>query len=132
MRILLAEDELISRTMLQAMLEQWGQVDCAEDGQSAIEQTLKAAKEGKPYDLICLDILMPKVNGMDVLSKIREMEEKRILALKKGKCARIVMITGLSGAKTICDSFKEQCDAYLVKPVSLEKLTDTLKQLGLV
>ena len=63
-KILIAEDDLASRRFLSKFLAQYGEVDQVVDGLEALDAYLMAVKEKAPYDLICLDIMMPKVDGL--------------------------------------------------------------------
>ena len=63
LKILIAEDDLISRKFLSKFLSQYGECDIVVDGLEAIDAYMLAMREKKPYDLICLDIMMPKLDG---------------------------------------------------------------------
>ena len=130
MKILIAEDELVSRTLLTQMLSPYGICDSAVNGCEALEAVELAYKNNEPYNLICLDIMMPKMNGQEALVKIRDMEEGRgIYGLDRTK---VIMTTCLGDAPNILRAFSHgQCEAYLTKPVLREKLYGHLRQLGL-
>lgn len=76
MRILIAEDDMISRKFLLKFLSQYGECDVVVDGMEALDAYLISIKEKEPYELICLDIMMPKVDGVKVLKAIRDFEKK--------------------------------------------------------
>lgn len=63
MKILIAEDDLASRQFLLQVLTGYGDCDVTVDGIEAVEAFTTAHKTKKPYDLICLDIMMPRVDG---------------------------------------------------------------------
>ena len=67
MRILLAEDNFVTRKLMVAILSQYGECDVAVDGMEAVDAFLMALEDGKPYDLICLDIMMPVMDGFQAL-----------------------------------------------------------------
>lgn len=130
MRILVAEDDLISRKFLFKFLSRYGECDLVVDGVEALDAYLMAVKESDPYDLICLDIMMPKVDGVKVLKYIRDLETQRgILPEKRSK---IIMTTALAETKFVQNAFDIGCDAYAAKPIDTEKLISVLKKLGLV
>lgn len=131
MRILVAEDEFTARTLLTGLLSPLGTCDVAVDGQEAIFAVERAIREGRPYDLICLDIVMPGIDGKEALRAIREAERAHGLLVGAGAAA-IIMTTAQDGAETIMASFAEQADAYVVKPVEHHKLIEILVELGLV
>lgn len=130
MRILIAEDDLTSRKLLYKFLSKYGECDLAVDGLETLDAFLISLKENKPYDLICLDIMMPKVDGVKVLKHIKDLEtQKGILPEKRSK---IIMTTALAEAQFVQNAFDIGCDAYAAKPIDFNKLIDVLKKLGLV
>ena len=76
MKILIAEDDYIARRILKGILSPIGDCDIVIDGEEAFQAFKMAWVEGNPYDLVCLDIMMPNVNGQEALKKIREMEKE--------------------------------------------------------
>ncbi|GAG45485.1 unnamed protein product, partial [marine sediment metagenome] len=80
--------------------------------------------------LICLDIMMPRMDGHEALGRIREVEQERGVLLGEG--AKIVMTTALGDSKNVFRAFNEQCEGYLVKPIDQEQLQKELKKIGLV
>jgi len=130
MKILIAEDDLASRKFLQKFLSQYGECDLVVDGLEALDAVLIAIKEGKPYDLICLDIMMPKVDGVKVLKAIRELEiQKGLLPEKRSK---IIMTTALAETEFVQSAFSYGCEGYAAKPIDTEKFTEVLKKLKLI
>ena len=73
MKILIAEDDRISRNFLQKFMQTYGEVDVAVDGMEAVDLYMDSIKNNSPYDLLCLDIMMPKVDGLKVLKVIRQL-----------------------------------------------------------
>lgn len=130
MRILIAEDDLNSRIFLSRFLSRYGACDLVVDGMEALEAFLISIKENQPYDLICLDIMMPKVDGVKVLKAIRDMEkQKGILPEKRTK---VIMTTALAGSEFVDKAFEVGCEAYAAKPIDTDKLVEVLKKLELV
>ncbi|MFZ2958642.1 MAG: response regulator [Candidatus Ozemobacteraceae bacterium] len=130
MRILVAEDDFVSRRLLMEYLSPYGSCDPAVDGKEALEAFKKALEIGKPYDLICLDIMMPEIDGQEVLHEIRRFEEEKGIAGLFG--VKIIMTTALDDFKNIMTAFRHQCEAYLVKPVERGKMVEQLKSMGLL
>lgn len=130
MRILIAEDDHTSRVLLQEILGPYGECDLVENGTQAIEAFMLAWHEGPRYDLVCLDILMPQVDGQQVLKGIRNMEEAEGIMIGNG--VKIIMVTALSDKENVFTAFKELCDAYIVKPISKTKIIGHLKEFGLI
>ena len=77
MRILIAEDDLASRKFLFKFMSQYGKCDIVVDGLEVLDAFLMSIKENNPYDLICLDIMMPKVDGVKALKAIRDLETQK-------------------------------------------------------
>ena len=130
MRILIAEDDFYSRKLMLAYLTPLGDCDVAANGLEAWEAFLDAADEGNPYQLICLDIMMPEMDGQVVLQKIREEEDKR--ALGRHKRAKILMVTALDEMKVIMSSFHSLCDGYIMKPLEKGQLLDKVREIGAI
>jgi len=129
-RILIAEDDMVSRKFLSKFLSQYGECDTVVDGLEAIDAYILAMKERTPYDLVCLDIMMPKIDGVRVLKAIRELEtQKGILPEKR---AKIIMTTALGEAGLVQTAFEYDCEAYASKPIDTEKLVEVMKKLGLI
>jgi two-component system chemotaxis response regulator CheY len=89
-----------------------------------------ALEAGEPYNLICLDIMMPEMDGKAALKAIRDLEETA--GLTYGAGAKVIMTTALNDPRNVFASFNALCDAYLVKPISKSKLLDLIRSFGLV
>ena len=129
MRILIAEDDLISRKFLAKFFSLYGECDLTVDGLEALDAFLLSLKENKPYDLVCLDIMMPKVDGVKVLKTIRRLENDH--SLVNGEPAKVIMITALGETSYVNESFDIGCEAYVAKPVDTERLVTVLEKLGI-
>jgi len=131
-KILIVEDEFISRTLLQEMLSSFGDCDAVDNGREALDILEKSY--GVPedrYNLVCLDIMMPKMSGHEVLQEIRRIEEKN--GIYGADAAKVLMVTALGDAANIMKALVEgRCEAYLTKPVSRAKLEEQLRQLQLI
>jgi len=130
MKILIAEDDFVSRKLLFKILLNYGECDCAINGKEAIEAFLIAHKEGTPYDIICLDIMMPIMYGQEVLKKIRNEENK--MNIFATNSVKIVMTTALNDSQNILKAFREQCEGYITKPIRKTKIEEMLKKLELI
>lgn len=129
MRILVLEDEFISRSIMLEILSPYGEVDAAETGSEALDLYRKALNSQSRYELVFLDIMVPEMSGQDVLKNIRLIEEEH--GLTGNKSAKIVMTTALGDFTNVKTAFKQQCEAYLIKPIDKEKIITTLESLGL-
>jgi two-component system, chemotaxis family, chemotaxis protein CheY len=130
MKTLIVEDDFTSRLLLQEILKGYGATHVAVNGREAVEAVRMALAAGKPYDLVCLDIMMPEMDGLEALKKIRELEEASGVISSSG--AKIVMTTALDDPKHVMKAFAGLCDAYLSKPIDKAKLLDTLMKVKLL
>ena len=131
MRSLVVDDELISRMLLQKLLAPLGECHIAVNGKEAIEAFILADKTRQPYDLICLDIMMPGIDGQKVLQQIRAMEDKK--GIPKAKRVAIIMTTALDDAESVMRAVvKYGCNSYILKPIDKVKLIGRLKEIGLI
>ena len=129
MKILIIEDELTSRELLKVILEPYGAIDTAADGIEGMKAfNLALAKE--PYDLICLDIMLPKMDGQQVLKGIRKIEgDKGILG---PDAVKIIMISALQDYENVTEAFSSQCTSYIPKPIDADKIVAELRNLELI
>ena len=130
MKILIAEDDRISRSFLQKFMSNYGDVEVAVDGMEAIDIYMDAMKNNEPFDLLCLDIMMPKVDGLKVLRVIRQLEAQNTQAAENR--LKIIMMTALADVGYVDEAFRLGCDAYASKPVDTEKVEEAMKNLGLI
>ena len=130
MKILIAEDDLASRRFLSKFLAQYGEVDLVVDGLEALDAYLMTIKEKAPYDLICLDIMMPKVDGVKVLKAIRDFETKQGVGPEKR--VKVIMTTALAETDYVNQAFEIGCEAYAAKPIDTNKMLEVIRKLGLI
>jgi two-component system chemotaxis response regulator CheY len=131
MRILIVEDDFRSRKLLQAILSPYGECDIAVNGEEAVEAFKMALEENRGYDLLCLDIMMPVMDGQEALKRIRDMEKER--GIRYGNEVKVIMTTALGDTKNVSDAFfKGQATSYLTKPLDKHKLLDELRNMGLI
>lgn len=130
LKILIVEDDFYTRRLMQRFLAPYGEVDIAVNGEEALDAYTTSLNEEFSYDLICLDILMPVMDGQETLEKIREVEEERGIYGSDG--AKIVMVTVLDDNKNILKAFRTGCEGYITKPVDKKKLITKIGELGLL
>jgi len=128
MKILIIEDDFVSAKLLEIILSQFGKCDVAENGIIAVEKINKSFAEESLYDLICLDIMLPELDGHDVLKHLREIEVEH----NSTKPIKVIMITALGDSENIKKSFNYKADAYLVKPIFRDKLLEIIRMFELI
>ena len=88
-KILIAEDNFVSRKLLNKQLASLGEVDVASNGKEAITAVEMAINDHAFYDMIFLDIMMPEINGLQALVKIRNLESQH--GLDEKHTSKIIM-----------------------------------------
>ena len=124
LKILIVDDQPIWLTIIRSILKCEGELDYAEDGVDAIDKFMIAHQQGKLYDLILLDIMMPKMNGIDALKAIRKYEKD----LNMKPCV-IIMVSAVENSKKILESFKNEANGYIIKCDAKEKLSNNLEKI---
>lgn len=130
MRILIAEDDFASRKMLLKFLSTFGECDVTVDGMEAIDAYLMALEEDNPYDLVCLDVMMPIMDGYQALKNIRDIEKER--NIPEEDMAKVIMTTALNEEKNVKKAFELGCTVYCAKPIDMDRLKSMLETLGLI
>ena len=128
MKILIAEDDFVSRKLVNTMLSPLGEVDIAVNGNEAIIAVKMSLRNNQPYDLICLDILMPEVDGIMALKKIRQLEAQK--GLNPETRSKIFMTTAVSDKNYVVAAAQADCDGFLVKPITKDRLFDEIRKHG--
>lgn len=131
MKILIVEDDFVARRTLKEILSPYGECDVVVDGEEAIQAFQLAWDEQAPYRLICMDIMMPHVDGQESLRQIREIEGE--MGVKGSDEVKVIMISALDDPKTVVDAFyRGGATAYLVKPIQKKKLLEEIRSFGLI
>jgi len=127
-KILIVEDDLSSRKFLYKFMCNYGECDITVDGMEGLDAYLMALDEEEPYDLVCLDIMMPKVDGVKVLKTIREIERQR--NIEGDKMVKIIMTTALNDVDLVKNTFDSGCEVYATKPIDMKKLENVMEKLN--
>ena len=128
MRILIVDDEMASRTKLELIMEYFGYCKAVDHGDDALAAFLKAHRDDDPFNLIMLDINLPGMDGIQLLSAIRNTEKK--LNIEKSCKAKILMTTSSRDKSRIVASIQSGCDDYILKPLNLNLIRNKLGKLG--
>lgn len=130
MRILVAEDDFASRKFISKFLAKFGDVDITADGAEAVEAFRYAVEDCEYYNLVCLDVMMPNMNGLEALQNIREIESE--FGVPKQKKARIIMTTALNDVAQVNAAFEYGCEGYAAKPIDTEAFETVLRKMKLI
>jgi DNA-binding NtrC family response regulator len=113
-RILVVDDDESIRKTISTILEEKGYiVDTAENGKEAIEKS-----NVRFYNLALIDIRLPDMEGIDLLNQMKETIPRMVK----------VIVTGFPSLRNAVDAVNKSADAYLIKPVRIEELLDTIEQ----
>ena len=128
MKILVAEDDMASGKFMMKLLAKYGEVVLARDGIAAVDEFVNAVNTNESFDLICMDVMMPKIDGFKALASIRDAERK--LGLARDKRVKVVMVSALDegfDANYASDDYEE----YMCKPIDIIKFDEMIRELGL-
>ena len=130
LKFLIVEDDFASFKLLEDYLCKYGNSSFAVNGADGVEAFRKALDEGQPYDVICLDIMMPGMNGHLVLEEIGQIEAER--QISDSDCVTVIMTTAIDDSEDMIKAFKEGCKAYIVKPITFERLKTEMQKLSII
>jgi two-component system chemotaxis response regulator CheY len=130
LRMLIVEDDYLAQQILKAGVAEYGKAETANDGNQATGDIERAYEEGRPFDLVFMDIKLSGLNGLEALGRIRDYEKS--YGVPDRDACKILVTTGLSDPHFVLESFKQGCDGFLVKPYSKEELAAAITKLGLL
>ena len=128
MKILVVDDEVVSRTKMKLIMNHFGLCIAVDNGLTAINSFKNALGYKKPFDIVTLDISMPDMDGMEVLARLRQMEVGA--GVKRENQSIILMVTGDSDHSTVVESIELGCDDYISKPFKKSIIVEKLERLG--
>jgi two-component system chemotaxis response regulator CheY len=124
MKALVVDDDLMTRIVLQEILSGYADVHSCMDGKEAVLAYRRALERGEPYDLVCMDVLMPVMGGIEALQLIRKEEE--LHGRYRPRATKVIITTASDDTDTISQAFRELCDAYVIKPVDVDEFTNVV------
>lgn len=129
MHILIVEDELASRKYMSHVMESYGECTLAENGVEAVSVFREFLDSGKKFDLICMDIMMPEMDGLEALKEIRRLENN--YGVKPRFEVRVMMTTALGDPANVMEAYyKGGATVYLTKPVDVVRIREAMVELG--
>ncbi|MFP4460379.1 MAG: PleD family two-component system response regulator [Candidatus Zixiibacteriota bacterium] len=130
MKTLIVDDDYGTRHLMLVNLSPFGKCSVAKTGMEAVYLFQEALWSSQRFDLICMDINMPLMDGTKALKKIREVEDKA--HIKGNNRVKILMITGDDDPKKVMESMKLEADKYIKKPIRKNKLLAVVNSLELI
>ncbi len=128
MRILIVDDDYQSRLVLERLLHKFGECHVEESGKKAVAVFVQGLFENRPFDLVCMDIMMPEMDGQLALKIMRTVEEK--WGVLPGEEAKIMMVSALDDVKEVSKAFFQGCATdYIVKPITADVLLKKVEKL---
>ena len=125
MKILIVDDNKQIQHLLALMLESYGDLSFAENGKIGLQQYQKSVEDKDAFDLILLDIMMPEMDGFEMLRKLRSWEIQQSISDEKVK---IAMLSSIGSPNNMLSCFEEGCDYYLVKPIIKTELLEVIEK----
>lgn len=122
-KILVVDDNKENRELLVEILRDSAQCTAVDNGKDAIEAYNQSLKN-QPFDIMLLDIVMPEIDGLEILRKIRDIEKSVGIALGDG--IPIIMVT--AHKKPFLSAFYQGCTDYILKPIDADKLIQKIDQ----
>lgn len=130
LKILIVEDDFYCRKLMQRYLAPYGDCDIAVNGREAVEAYERSLNDEFGYDLVCLDLVLPEMDGRETLKKIRELEEKR--GIYAEECVKVIITSATKDKRNILDAICTGAEGYVAKPITRDKLLSTVKDLGFI
>ena len=130
MRVLVVDDEFVSRKKMEKIMVSFGQCVAVDSGKEALKTIEEAIEKGTPFDLITLDISMPEMDGTEVLYEARKIEEQKNIP-KKNR-SKVIMVTAESDKDTVITCMQAGCDSYVIKPFDRTIMAKRMAELGMI
>jgi two-component system, chemotaxis family, chemotaxis protein CheY len=131
LKILLADVSMTSRLALDHIFEKYGHCDAAEDGMDCVKAFTLALELGMPYDLVCIDLMLPRIGGIDAIKMMRKIE--REMGVLTADSVKIIVITAVVNPAYIFEAcYRGGANQYLYKPVEKKKILEEMTKFGLI
>ncbi|SNR78353.1 two-component system, chemotaxis family, response regulator CheY [Humidesulfovibrio mexicanus] len=127
MRALIVDDDFYSRIVLHDMLRAVAECHIAVNGEEAVGAFKKALEDGRGYDLVCMDLVMPEMDGQQALREMRALEDDLGVAAAE-RCVVFVVSMVEDNRETNEAFFLGGADSFLVKPIEEARLLAELRE----
>jgi two-component system chemotaxis response regulator CheY len=99
------------------------------DKEQALSEFKEAHDSEQPFNLVCLDMILPDSHGREILEAIRDLEQTWEIIGEKS--TKIIVTTGVTDPATVVSAFQCGCAAYVTKPIDKIQLLREVRGLGL-
>ncbi len=130
MKVLIIDDFSLNREILTKFLVSIAKCDLVESGKNALIVIKDAIQKNDHYDLICLDLMMPEMDGFEVLKEIRRIEIE--LGVQPAKNTKIMITSELKDGDSVSKTIQLGCNGYLSKPYNKQNLKLQLEKMKLL
>lgn len=131
MRVLIVEDNAVNREFLLAVIGRHGDCEAVGTGEEAVERFEAALDEGRAFDLVFMDVMLPGMDGLQTLERIRELEKRH--GLPELRRVKVIVATALDDDRNVARAFFQgQAVSYINKPLSMARVLEELSGLGLI
>jgi two-component system chemotaxis response regulator CheY len=127
MKILIIDDEMAALAKMKILLSRYGDCTLVTNGTQALQQCAKAIQDMTPFELITIDIHLPEISGIDLLSAISGLEKSR-----NTPQSQKIMVTASGTKDNLIRATCKGCDGFLVKPVKRDTVDEKMAALGFV
>lgn len=128
MKSLIVEDDFTARRLMQIYLASFGECAVAINGVEAVSAIEEGILSNIPYDFVCLDIMMPQMDGLEALKLIRQMENEH--GICESDSVKVIVTTATEHVEDRKSAMKNGCSAYLIKPIRKADLVAEVEKLG--
>jgi two-component system, chemotaxis family, chemotaxis protein CheY len=114
--------------LIKAVFSPFGRCDLALDGCKGIDLFKRAHEEGRPYDVVFLDVVMPGISGLETLDCLRQIEREKNISGEAQ--AKVLVITGYNDPKIALRTFDKDIERYLPKPFKPREIIDAVRAMS--
>ncbi|MCB0281793.1 MAG: response regulator [Calditrichae bacterium] len=125
MKILIVDDTALNARIMSNILSEYAECHVVQSGFAAIDKVEESFTTQELYDIIFMDIMMPEMDGIQCVEKIREFEKNNGI-----KASIIYMVTALKEDAYVKRSLRAGCNGYILKPVEKYSLISQLRKAG--
>jgi len=130
LKALVVDDVKQNCRVMQGLLARYGNCDAANDGIQALNAIMDARLTRDPYQLLILDIMMPGMNGIQMLQLVRKMEA--LLGLDDSQRSRVFIVSAVGAGDYAGKIMQLRWDAWLGKPIFQNDLFQALRRCELI